>query len=348
MSYDQWGLDLDDVSARRDKRFITNTSPAKLVYIAGSGHSGSTLLNLILDGHTRISALSEVHRLWNCAHRTDRRYWCGCGRPVVECPFWTDVANELRTMLDSKESNVLASVVTTDPRRLHEDVNTARHSGYRYEVPFNPTINRLLMIVGSKRLWTLGSHLSNDVSINRSAIENSLFVFEAVRRAAGTPVIVDATKNPARMKGLYLAQSGGYRVLQIIRDGRAVCNSRMRREGASMEEAAKLWVADQRKQKLALLTISSAKISAVRYEDLATDAESEIRRVCNHMGVAFENQMLDFRQHEHHDIGGNAMRFRKTEREISLDERWRREIRAGDLRTFEKIAGRLNRKFGYY
>ena len=41
------------------------------------------------------------------------------------------------------------------------------------------------------------------------------------------------------------------------------------------------------------------------------------------------------------------MRSRKGEKNIVLDERWRRLLNQQDLELFDTIAGDLNRSFGY-
>lgn len=41
------------------------------------------------------------------------------------------------------------------------------------------------------------------------------------------------------------------------------------------------------------------------------------------------------------------MRFRLHETKIRLDESWRTQLSPDDLETFEKIAGRMNRRLGY-
>jgi hypothetical protein len=53
----------------------------------------------------------------------------------------------------------------------------------------------------------------------------------------------------------------------------------------------------------------------------------------------------DFRSVEQH-ILGNAMRLGSSA-EITLNERWRATLGAGDVATFERIAGNLNRAHGY-
>lgn len=53
----------------------------KVVFIVGSGHSGSTLLDLLLDGHPEIVGVGEM---FAAAHDEQ----CTCGRIALKCPLW--------------------------------------------------------------------------------------------------------------------------------------------------------------------------------------------------------------------------------------------------------------------
>jgi len=59
------------------------------LYICGAGHSGSTLLDMLLGSHSRIASLGEVINLpmdWATNNR------CTCGAPVRDCALWSAVA----------------------------------------------------------------------------------------------------------------------------------------------------------------------------------------------------------------------------------------------------------------
>lgn len=56
--------------------------------------------------------------------------------------------------------------------------------------------------------------------------------------------------------------------------------------------------------------------------------------------------MLRFRSTTHHILNGNDMRLSGVQT-ISLDESWRRELDGDELAYFEKVAGKMNRRFGY-
>lgn len=320
----------------------------QLVYIAGSGHSGSTLLDMLLGGHDQISSLGEVHRLTINARRSGQLYSCNCGKAINECPFWCKVADELQVMLHVDQPDILERHLVTEPRNLELDQDVeAWEPGdpkkYRYRVD----LTAATMVVGQRSIWVLMSLLSKDVRTYRNVIKNSLILYEAVRRAHHTPIVVDSTKNARRLQGLYLESHGRLRILNLLRDGRALCYSRMKRRNMPMAECARIWKMEQTKQQMIQRSIPDDLITSVRYEDLSEHTEQELSRICHVLGIEYQLSMLDFRN-ERHNIGGNHwMRFRHHETQVRRDDRWRSELAAEDLATFERIAGPLNRKLGY-
>jgi hypothetical protein len=212
----------------------------------------------------------------------------------------------------------------------------------RYEV--NPT--NAVLVLGSRRVWRALASVVPSVHRHREQVRNMLAVFRAVRRAWNLPIVVDSTKNPGRLKSLYLEGQERFRVIRLVRDGRAVCYSRMTRQRLPMAQCAKIWSAEQRKQTLGMLTIPRQLIETVRYEDLCRQPEAELRRLCAWLGIDFQPSMLDFRNGRH-NLGGNPMRWRRDENAVKIDDRWRQGLRAEDLRAFYDIAGRTNRRLGY-
>jgi len=62
-----------------------------LVYVAGTGHSGSTLLDLLLGTHSRIESVGEFKRIGRLYEAPQIKQTCTCGEPFSTCPFWTRV-----------------------------------------------------------------------------------------------------------------------------------------------------------------------------------------------------------------------------------------------------------------
>ena len=59
--------------------------PPAVVYITGSGRSGSTILDMMLGANSRALGLGQVDELERWVAGSQR---CTCGRPLGECPVW--------------------------------------------------------------------------------------------------------------------------------------------------------------------------------------------------------------------------------------------------------------------
>ena len=321
---------------------------AQLVYICGSGHSGSTLLDMLLGGHSEIAGLGEAHRLhyhWRDAREADV---CTCGCNVRKCPFWLAVENELRKIPEYAACG-LSGLTLAHKRIAHlrnEQGEFIPQDPHSTKPRIRSRLNEGVMVIGSKPLRKLVARFSNEVRHHLRIAEDSILLYDAVRKAHGKPVIVDSTKNAGRLKGLYLSRNCRMSFIRVIRDGRAVCWSRMRRVGTSIENSIKIWKDEHLKLKSVLLTIPEQSIYSVHYEDLASKPEETLEKVCSFLKLEYRPEMLNFRD-DRHNLGGNPMRFRSSEQQIRLDERWREEMPSDALEVFNKTGARLNRKLGY-
>ena len=76
----------------RDGETVVVSDKLKILYIASSGRSGSTVLDLLLGAHAACWTLGEFYVLpWELRTHTKP---CGCGRPVEECHFWGPIVAE--------------------------------------------------------------------------------------------------------------------------------------------------------------------------------------------------------------------------------------------------------------
>jgi hypothetical protein len=69
------------LSSSRGSRLMT-----KVLYIAGYGRSGSTVLDVILGNHSHFVGIGEVSFLLDDWGNSSRL--CACGAPYSECQFW--------------------------------------------------------------------------------------------------------------------------------------------------------------------------------------------------------------------------------------------------------------------
>lgn len=302
----------------------------KLAYIGGTGRSGSTLLDLLLGNHSLITSVGEVHRL-NCYARENIEP-CTCGLPVAECPYWRRIEGRMRGILGW----------TAERRPLLETEMMVRVDA----ISRTASWLQKAALVGAPPF--LARKVSRAVaSIHHEAMNISLQWYDAICAESGSEVLIDSTKDTRRMKLLFLTAPEKFRLIYLVRDGRAVTASEIRRNGVSMEQAASRWASRHQQNRFACSWIPSSSIFHVRYEELCSDTENILRKLAQFLGVPHEPAMLKLDKVASHNIGGNPMRFRKEEATIKLDEQWREQLTASELQVFQQIAGRQNKHFGY-
>ena len=64
----------------------------KVLFVAGTGRSGSTLLANVLGTVDGVFSGGEIRYLWERGLQDERL--CGCGRAFLECPVWTAILHE--------------------------------------------------------------------------------------------------------------------------------------------------------------------------------------------------------------------------------------------------------------
>ncbi|OBX21649.1 MULTISPECIES: sulfotransferase [Bizionia] len=68
-----------------------------ILYLLGSGRSGTTLLATILNSTNDITTSGEVHQFYTYLQNKST---CSCGDVVCECDFWSDVITDLNVSED--------------------------------------------------------------------------------------------------------------------------------------------------------------------------------------------------------------------------------------------------------
>lgn len=307
------------------------------VFICSAGHSGSTLLDLLLGSHSDAISLGEITQLpKNLALNTP----CSCGQPVRQCRLWRAVVDQLR-------QKPAFSALDDDPYSLFLGLFEAGTVIDReHQTRLRMLYRRLAYARAFARLrWGPVPCASGPRPLDRGA-RNKLRLFGVVADLTGRHVLVDSSKHYLEALALYLAAPSRTKILLLVRDGRAVLHSGLKR-GWPRGKALGAWSRTYRRA-MPLLErhVAPERLDFVRYEDLAVDPASELHRICRFIGIDYEPAMLDFRSKTHHLVNGNAMRLGRSA-EIRLDEAWKDRLSAADLEYFEERAGVLNRELGY-
>lgn len=159
----------------------------KLVYIAGSGRSGSTLLARILGEIDGCINIGEALRWWYDLERMGRSRPCACGRMVDECSFWKDFSE-----LVPESVQVFAT----------------KYIRIRY-IPFIALMKNTSWF---RDEWT--QYLN---SVKR-------FLYH-IQKKTKKDVIIDSSKNAANLFAVMQIPEINPYVIHLVRDSRAVVSS---------------------------------------------------------------------------------------------------------------------------
>ena len=172
---------------------VVATRPT-VVYIAGSGRSGSTLLERILGTLPGFVNVGEVNDIFRRVARYDEL--CGCGVAFSECAFWAGVG---KRAFGGWSQELVAEAMS-----LQRGVARQRH------------LPRLMVP-------RLGSQLVHDQGRRYAEIHAKLY--RAVLDESGASVAVDASKGAAQALAIAQGDQLDLRLLHLVRDARGVAFS---------------------------------------------------------------------------------------------------------------------------
>jgi len=283
-------------------RIISDKEEFNLLYILGSGHCGSTLLDLLLNGHPDILGLGQVVDL--------KRY----------------IAS-LKNDRSHPQGNPLCGSLWQEAIR-------------RYEATSSNPFDRIE--VSHPRWKELTSW--NEEEIARWA-ESNKTLYSSLQQASGAKVLTDSSKVPHRLCLLWKSGLFDIKVIHLVRDGRAVVNSYLRKHG-SFTPAVRGWAFPTLLAYYLHRNFAEDNWLQVRYEELATRPEETLKRICAFLGIYFVPKMLAYKSHAYIGLAGNRLRHREEER-IFLDQCWHKELRFKHRLAFALSAGWLNKLYGY-
>lgn len=298
-------------------------------YIASSGHSGSTLLDMLLGGHPQASSVGEFHRLTLYARENEL---CTCGVPIPDCDFWR--GNATLKSGRGNDADIRQTLCAGEVMLRKDAIGLGRDLA-----------QKALLLSRLRPPWPLVRSIVGQA--HARAIEESFDWFDAVALAQNSRVIIDSTKDIRRMKLYYLHAPDRVRIVHLVRDGRAVAASAMRRTGIGMRAAARDWRRKNEKIAITVRGVAAGAIRQVRYEDLCADPKGTINKIGGFLGLETDSVALRLNKEDRHNIAGNPMRFDRSVADIYLDERWKKELNAMQLSDFEAVAGKLNKHYGF-
>jgi len=272
---------------------------------------------------------------------------CSCGEPMQDCPYWADVFERYTVVTGSNMRREPYAVFLGDAPKAQSGsglIDLAYQTRTRFALmKLRGGLDTLSVLHAPS---ALGLRRATLPSV-RSGVDNTLALYDTVAQATGARLIVDASKMPRKSAHLYVADPRHVRIVHLTRDGRGVVTSR--KPYMPVAYAAKRWKHYHRlTQRLLERWVPQEHRLRLAYEAFAAQPEQALERVFAWLGMDYASGCLDFGADiVAHSAGGNPARFEMSGGIRGVDERWRTSLTAVELDIFERIAGRLNRSFGY-
>jgi hypothetical protein len=301
----------------------------RVVYAAGSGHTGSTLLALLLDAHPRIVSVGETAitpRIRRRGKAAQRR--CSCGETMESCPLWRKIFDHVRARGHAFGPNLWTNDYRSDyvlGERLL--TRTSRHT-----------------LVRTLQRWC-GDHLPVHAHrLRRADVVNVAFV-RAALEVSGSDVFCDTTKDVLRLWRLRHVPEIDLKVIRLVRDVRGYAASAKRR-GLSVAHSARTWRTDQELVLEIARTLPKENTFLLKYEELCTNTTKALRQLYQFCSVEDIEPITSVLATNHHVLG-NGMRLKGTIH-VRLNESWRTTLSVDEQNEALRVAGAMNESLGYH
>lgn len=302
-----------------------------ILYIAGDGRSGSTLLERTLGQLSSFVAVGETKHIWQRSFIENQL--CGCGQPFYDCSFWQEVRARAYGDLD---------LVPEEARALQRQVDRIRNIPQLRLAPARTAFSRRCV-----------QYADLLVRLYRASLEVS-----------GASVVVDSSKDIATLYLLSRVPQIDLYVLHLVRDSRGVAYSWSKKKERPEITDRTVYMPQYPPQKAAWIWLyrnlfieaafarRDSRYRFVRYEEFVTDPRETVRSIVGFVGAEEEtlpfvdDDVLDLGIHNH-TVAGNPMRFRKGELKIRQDNGWRRDMKRLDRLIVTGATLPLLQHYGY-
>ena len=297
-----------EVSSRR----AAAREEVKVLYIAGWGRSGSTILGRILGQIEGFFSVGELRYVWDRGVVENRL--CSCGVAFMDCPMWREIMGQV---LDPNSGLDAEALIDLRERGLR-----TRH------VLFTPT----------------HGGLQTRVARMTGYVETLEKLYRAVQGVSQSRVIVDTSKFPSYAYILRNVPGIKVYLVHLVRDPRAVAYSWASRRKPELDTgkttddlmASHSLVGSSltwNEWNLAIEKVwrrEPERYMQLRYEDFVRSPRTAIKDILRFIGEGgLEVPFSDEHQvslEASHTFSGNPNRFRNGTVKIESDEEWKQEL----------------------
>jgi hypothetical protein len=260
----------------------SNREAPWLLYILGTGRSGTTILEVLLSANDNICSVGELTHIFQDGFTANRT--CACGKSFHHCQLWGRVEHQLSFTPCQIRKN----------RKLLREIDW--HKGF-LKLIFNS--------ISKKKL----SHYE---TVNK-------VIYESCRKISGKRLVIDSSKYAARALMLNRIYGPFVKVICLTRSPEGILNSFQKTD---VEQRSKTPLGACLYYIYVLLccrifiVLSKGQVLSITYEELTAFPISTINKIELFTGISFSETKERLKAKEAfvpgHIITGNRLRKNKT------------------------------------
>jgi Sulfotransferase domain len=345
----------------------TSLTPPRVVFIGGSGRSGSTLIERLLGELPSVCNVGEVVHLWE--RGLLRGETCGCGTPLPVCPFWTRVGEVAFGGWDRLDVTRFLEVKNSVDRNRYIFRLAASRPPGGWGTGGAAGVRGEAGVGRPAASWTAAGRAAPGGLPSRARWYADTYarLYAAIAQVSECQVVVDSSKHASLAFCLQLSADIDLRVLHVVRDSRAVAYSwtkRIRRPEAAADSdeymptfsparSALLW--NTLNLGFGLLSSLGVPVRQIRYEDFVADPPGSLAELAE-FGCApgdFSEVIAGFLARDRASLGrshtasGNPMRFATGSIAFRADQTWREALHPWDRAVVSALTLPLLARYGY-
>ncbi|MGD1908529.1 MAG: sulfotransferase [Leptolyngbyaceae cyanobacterium] len=303
----------------------TQDQPINVIYIAGWGRSGSTLLARILAQFDGITHLGELRTLWVDGFKHSNL--CGCGQPLKQCGVWQAVIGSAFGDIEEIDAKAMTAL-----RRRQE--------------PQSQKLLKLLMLPGQQQKFMTESAAYRTVLAT---------LYRSIHRHHQGATIVDDSLHPGYAYLLNQVANIQLHVVHLVRDPRATAYAWAHRQKQGLgiyqiRDSALGWGLRNTVTEL-LGWQRSVPYMRVRYEDFVQNPQATVDAVLALAQVTPRNSPFvgaaEVDLGVTHSAFGNSDRFNTGRTPIQFREMWKQQMAPEERRQVTRLTLPLLLRYGY-
>ena len=275
----------------------------KIIYIVGGGHSGSTLIDMVVGSSKKVFSTGELKFLdkfeAGYQKRTEQSYdgICSCTKKITECEVWTSVRkpntdNIIRRWSASGSFKILLNIFNPFDKWLGFKIQTGKNDDVFQKI------------------------------IAKEREKNNEIEF-----------ISDSSKDPRRLYELIKdpnVDNSKLNVIHLVKDGRGFVYSYQKQVridyGLKRKGTIYLLLEWILVNILSRIMVTKYGLNSVRisYDLFAQNPQEAIQKINNKFktGISAEHFIKEMAARDYHLADGNRMRFQEI-KEIKYDQKWK-------------------------